>query len=510
MRLNLYLSKLLVIEQRYRAIKDSPRYQSRLSVSRIKNTILLYYISNSLSFLFFSIVLNGIYYVKGNTNDISSFGIILFMYIFVIGIYSSLTYINGISINNLLSPVRSLPIKVNTDVPFLSWFIYTGSSYIFIIIPSLLFYYFLVHNLNTIILGLIYAFAMLLFGFIITAIAFIYSSRKPRAHTSLNNFLRILLIFVFLGFFYLIIYDPNILRAYSIYISSLPVYIKYIAFPLNIDYAVYFHPDIIATFFEYLSSFIILLIFFFIYKKIRSRLFYSLEYSEEVKSTEVTRTKIKRDSISVSFIKKDIKITARKSQNLTYILMPIIFVLPFLFTIISSRQPFLSLMFSILSLSILISSFYPIFTLIIENNGILIINALPINRKDIAKYKAYFSMIFYSIIITVVSIIIMAYKNIFNLYYVFIIPDLILIFYTAMIINLNRLIKKIPKGASTINYYSFGVFPTIVLFIVSGIIFGLLISPGIIISEFLYHSIKMSFIFDIIPDLIIFLIMIKK
>ncbi len=510
MRPNLYLSRLLVIEQRYRAMKDSPRYQSRLSVSQIKNTILIYYISNSSSFLLFSTLLNAIYYFEREPNSISSFGIILFMYIFIIGIYSSLTYINGVSINNLLSPVRSLPMSLNADVPFLSWFIYTGSSYLFIIIPSVLFYYFLVHNFNTIILGIIYSFTMLFFGFIVSSLAFIYSSRKAKSHTSLNNFLRIILIFAFLGFFYLIIYDPYILKIYSSYITSLPIYIKYIAFPINIDYAVYFHPDIIALFFEYLSAALILLMFIFVYLKIRSRLFYALEYSEELKSIEITKTHIKKEPVWLSFIKKDLKITARKSQNLTYILMPIIFVLPFLFTIVSSNEAFLSLMFSILSLSVLISSFYPIFTLIIENNGILILNALPLKRSDIARYKAYFSIIFYSIIITAVSLIVMIYKHIFTIYYITIIPDLIMIFYTAMIINLNRLIKKIPKGASTINYYSFGVFPTIVLFIISGLIFAILISPGIIISEIIYHSINMSFVFDLIPDLIIFLIMIKK
>ena len=35
----------------------------------------------------------------------------------------------------------------------------------------------------------------------------------------------------------------------------------------------------------------------------------------------------------------------------------------------------------------------------------------------------------------------------------------IILFYVILIVNINRLLKKLPPGTSNLNYYSFGTYP---------------------------------------------------
>ena len=58
----------------------------------------------------------------------------MFLYRFMMGIYNAIVFLNSVYNNTIMSPLKSLPIKVNVNVPFVSWFIYNSSSYIFVVI----------------------------------------------------------------------------------------------------------------------------------------------------------------------------------------------------------------------------------------------------------------------------------------------------------------------------------------------------------------------------------------
>jgi Predicted permease len=142
----LFLSKLIMIEQRYLAMKDTPKFQRNVNSinkqSYFTRNIFMTYIANAVLFTMIFVLLDSGYYEDGNTALLASFGLIVFLYLFIIGIYNSIVFLNGIYNNNIMSPLKSIPIKVNVNVPFVSWFLYNSSSYIFVVFPSAIFFIF--------------------------------------------------------------------------------------------------------------------------------------------------------------------------------------------------------------------------------------------------------------------------------------------------------------------------------------------------------------------------------
>lgn len=505
-----------MVEQRYLALKDSPQFQRRME-SEDKNTyfsryILTSYAMNAMTFALFSVLINSVYFGEKNYLSIASFGLIFYVYLFILGIYNSIVFLNSIYVNNIMSPLKSIPINVNVNVPFISWFIYNSSSYIFIIIPSIIFFFLLKFDYQTIFLGVLFSFIILLFSFIISSVIFIFSGQKAKKHSSIKNIIKILSLFVFLGVFYSVLENPGIFSYVTTAINSLPYDIKYLIFPINLEYLIYlnYNAPLFLRAIEIIVSIVILLIFLFIYLKIRYRLYNILMTSEENNSNEIILSKIKSDKLYKAFLKKDIKSTFRKSQNLMYIFLPVLFTIP-LFLEIGSGV-FSSSFVLLIYLAIFVSSFYSLFLLVIEGKGIEILNSLPVTKKQISYYKSIFGLIIFSIILLI--FIIVSSLIIKNIGIIDIIEfiDMLLLFYIILYTNIRRLIKKVPAAASNLNYYSFGKYPLLPVFIVSIIILVASIVPVLGISYALYHSFyysAFSFVsINILVNIIIFIIIV--
>ncbi len=512
----MFLSKVIMVEQRYLALKDSPQFQRRMEYEDknkyFSRYILTSYVMNAITFSLFSVLLNSVYFGEKNSASIASFGLIFYIYLFILGIYNSIVFLNSIYVNNIMSPLKSIPINVNVNVPFISWFIYNASSYIFIIIPSIIFFFLLKFDYQTIFLGLLFSFIVLLLSFIISSAIFIYGGQKAKKHSSIKNVIKILSLFIFLGVFYAVLENPGIFSYITVYLNSLPYDVKYLIFPINLQYIIYlnYNAPLFLRLIEIIVSVVILIIFLFAYSKIRYRLYNILMTSEENSSTEIILSEIKSDKLYKGFIKKDIKSTFRKSQNLTYIFLPVLFTIPLFLEI--GTGIFSSTLIILIYLTIFVSSFYSLFLLVIEGKGIEILNSLPVTKNQISYYKSIFGLIIFAFISMVLIIISsLLIKNI-GVIDILEFIDVLLLFYIILYTNIKRLIKKVPAAASNLNYYSFGKYPLLPVFIISIIILTASIIPVLGISYILYHVVYyslFSFIsIDIIVNIILFIIIV--
>ncbi len=510
----LFMSRLLIIEQRYLAVKDTTKFQNTVNITNKNDyfyrNIISTYIMNAFTFILFSILINSMYFAEKNVLSIASFGILLFSYLFLMGIYNSINYLNTIFANNMMGPLKSLPMNVNVNVPLISWFIYNASSYIFVMAPSIAMFFILTGDLQTIFLGIAYSIMTLILSFIISGTIFIYHYAASRRHSSVKNVIRILFTFLLLGFFYIIIENPDYFASLTYLFNSLPFGLKYFLFPINLEYIIYLN---------YLSSFTVrtleiglsilfFLLIFIIYVRIRGKLYYILMAAEENSSIEKITTGIKLDRTYIAFLKKDIKTTFRKVQNLTYIFLPILFVLPFFLALNGNGLggTSISIFSSMIYLTIIVSTFYSIFLLVIEGKGIEILDSLPIKRNRIANYKTIFGMTIFIILITVFLIVMFLFNNARGVVYIVEWINIVLLFYIIIYINIRRLIMKLPEGSSSINYYSFGRYPMFMLFVISVLIVALSLGAGIIISFAIYHIVNYFIYFDIPVNIILLFI----
>jgi predicted permease len=513
----LFLSKLIMVEQRYLAVKDTPKFQRNVNSQNkqgyFTRNILMTYVANAFLFTMIFVLLNSVYFEEDEPSMLASFGLIVFIYLFIIGIYNSIVFLNSVYNNNIMSPLKSMPIKVNVNVPFVSWFLYNSSSYIFVVFPSAIFFYLLTHNYETILLTVIYAFFVLMLSFIISSIIFIYSSKKAKTHTSIKNVVKILALFLFLGAFYLLLEEPSYFKYISSAVASLPFYVRIFAFPINLEYIIYFNSELPLFYriLEVLLSLLFLAIVIFIYLGIRYKIYNILMSSEENASSERISSQLKQSTMLVAFLKKDAKSTFRKPQNLSYIFLPVLFVIPFFIGISSGLNSGLNqAMFSLLYLVEFVSSFYSIFLLVVEGKGIEVLNSLPVKKQSIAFYKSIFGLIIFSIIALafIIATTIIGHK--FLYIYIFDFFDAITLFYVIIMVNINRLLKKLPPGTSNLNYYSFGTYPLLFIFIISIIILGISVLIGLAISFFLLHTLNYYAYFDLPVNAIMILFLFTK
>ncbi|MEM4835270.1 MAG: hypothetical protein QXS49_04250, partial [Ferroplasma sp.] len=231
--------------------------------------------------------------------------------------------------------------------------------------------------------------------------------------------------------------------------------------------------------------------------------------SEENVSSEKIYSKMRTTNMLRAFLKKDAKSTFRKPQNLSYIFLPVLFVIPF-FVGLGVGDGFKSPFFSMLYLVEFVSSFYSIFLLVVEGKGIEILNSLPVKKQSIAFYKSIFGLIIFSIIAVAFIIVTIVISHKLLIIYFFELVDAIILFYVILIVNINRLLKKLPPGTSNLNYYSFGTYPMLFIFILSLVILGISISSALGLSFLLFRNINYYVYTDLIVNIILMLFLFTK
>lgn len=499
-----FISKRLMVEQRYLAMKNSPKFQNRISrVDTNKTKYLETYINSSyavsaISFVFFSIFLTAPYAQSNQAaTRMADISFLLYIYAFIISIYSTILFISTLQNFKLIEPIKPMPLKVSKHVIPISWFAYSGSTALFVVAPALAFYAWTFKDPLTLIFGLIWTILTILFGFAVGAAIFIFlgsrlNQKRSSIVNSLKGIMRIVFIIIIFIIFELGVYFPdslpNIIPAIHPPLNWLIPFLN-IAFIVFIDHATLeaFAGGVGAT---ALYSMATALLFSYV----SARLFDRISDQGLMGKSD---KKGWRDRFSIhgfyrSFFIKEIRLIARRSQNVIFIFMPIFFILPTIFSIFLYGSPgqynTLSTYYSLLSIVIVCASFYSLILIISEGNGIEILFSLPLGLRKIIYSKGMVGLAIFSTIIVPVTILLIGSAKNFQLFDLLVPVNLIIGYAFSSIFNIRHLFRKLPSGASTVNFYSFGgnvAFVT--LFILSALLTLIPVSAATFIT-YLIHS----------------------
>lgn len=466
------LSSRIVSEQRYLALKDSTKFQQRASASSrqgyryIRRLIRTSYALTSAMMFLFSYFLvianNGVYNQVAHVQIIA---FVIYAYIFIFSLYSVIMFINIIRSYGLFEPLKPLPTSIGHQVLHISWFVYNGSSSLFIVVPLIYEYVSLTHTYFAIPLGIIWAFATMAMGYMCGVILVTYIGGRHREKKGgklggLYNIARILGVIIAFIVFEIALQEPGSLPAlpqisFHPYFMLVPlINISYTAFPVSYLFGSIL-TEILVTLL-YASAIAILFLRFnsIIFGRITSQ-----ENLSKPAYDGSSRKAIVHGFYRNTFI-KDMRNIFRKPQNATLIIVPIIFVTPTLFQIFfySSSVSFgtIALYYALMSIVVVSSSFYAIALIISEGNGISVLQSLPLKISEIIYSKNMVGTVIFAAIVTPISILFLM-KESPGVLVMFLLPaNLIVVYVYTSLFNIRRLVKKLPRGVSTVNFYSFG------------------------------------------------------
>ncbi len=494
------MSKRLVTEQRYLALKDSQKFQQRMGSSAkqgeryIQRLIITTYLFTSVMMGFFSTFLvNSDSGVTSMVDHLQSISFILYSYIFLFSLYSVVMFINIIRNYKLFEPLRVLPTNLGHFILPLSWFVYNGSSSLYVIIPIIIEYTIYTGNLSAIPFGILMAFVVMGMGYLsgVLIVSFL-SSRNASAKRgklgAVSNLTRLVGLIGIFVLFEIALQAPNMLPSFPsitshLYLMFVPlINVSYVAFPSFLNTGLL----LISTL--SLASYAALFIYLFV--KYNRKIF--LRISEQDSVSQATLHHSESRVIVKGFYRnsfsKDVRNIFRKPQNATMVLIPIIFVTPTLFQLFfySSSVSFgtISVYLSLLSIVIVSSAFYSIVLIISEGNGVSVLQALPVRLRDVIYSKNYVGAIIFTIIVTPISILFIVKESPGILAMVLLPANLIVAYVYTSLYNLRRLLRKLPKGSTTVNFYSFG--GNLALFTLFGITLVFTAIPTIIATVITY------------------------
>ncbi len=466
------MSKRLVIEQRYLALKDSQKFQQRMGSSTrqgeryIQRLIMTTYLFTSVMMgLFSTFLVNSNTGVTSIVDHLQAISFILYSYIFLVSLYSVVMFINIIRNYKLFEPLRVLPTNIGHFILPLSWFVYNGSSSLYVIIPIIIEYTLFTGNLSAIPFGILMAFVVMAMGYLsgVLIVSFL-SSRNANARRgklgAISNISRLVGLIGIFVLFEIALQAPNLLPQFPsisthLYLMFVPlINVSYVAYPSFLNTGLL----LTAT----LASALYALFFVYLFVRFNKRIF--LRISEQDSLSQATLHHSDSKVIVKGFYRnsftKDIRNIFRKPQNATMILIPIIFVTPTLFQLFfySSSVSFgtISVYLSLLSIVIVSSAFYSIVLIISEGNGISVLQALPVKLRDIIYSKNYVGAIIFTVIVTPISLLFVLKESPGILEMLLLPANLIVAYVYTSLFNLRRLLRKLPRGSTTVNFYSFG------------------------------------------------------
>lgn len=497
----LFLSRMLMIEQRYQAIKKSPKFV-RESPDTVKkklgNFIRVSYLANSISFSIFSFLLISPYlFTSQDLFEVVNMGFVVYVYALIISIYSSALFFNAIGSMRLLDPIQWLPYRGKKKAVITSWMLYSGSTSFFVIIPSVAWVSYTTGNISAIPFGIMWAAIFILLGYTIGALlnAFIMGRGPGDRATLLNTVkstMRVLLMLLVFAFFEVGIYLPGMV----------PDFILGLRYPLdlliplvNVPYAVFLGNSTFPSMaLDLLSTSLYLILALFL--AWRSNSFVIGRSLENSSSHAVFGTdksiKFRHEGLVRSLMVKDARIVARKSQNVILLFIPVIFVFPTILSVLIYGSPGgvknIGTYFSLLSILVVCSSFYSLIMVVSEGSGVETLFSLPLSGKDIIYSKSIFGMLIFAVIIIPVTILIIGGSG-FSSFDILVPANLILGYAFSSTFNIRRLMGRLPRESTTVNFYSFGggLF-LITMFVITA---ALALSPvigSLLVTEAIYRS----------------------
>ncbi|MHB1492931.1 MAG: hypothetical protein ACYCR7_04460 [Thermoplasmataceae archaeon] len=505
-KLDFFLSRRLMIEQRYQALKSNQTFlrnvqNSKNSGKYVEKFVLRSYYGICFFFTIFSLLISAEYLINGTSGfrpfTDSQIGFVIFLYALVVSASSSFFFLSSLNSERLIEPLAILPVKISPYMISLSWFMFTGSATFFIIFPPIVISVLFFHTYLSIFFGIIWGGILIFTGFSLSSLIFIFLNAKRktavrRMRNGLSNALKLLAFVAVFSVFDLSLYFPQFVDYVS---PNLYGTVRYFVPILGLRYIVFeSNPTFYSILFSSISTciyaVIALLLFMFSSSSITKLMMSNVNSTKSTFSGAKKGFRVK--SKGTALVEKDIRIVTRKMQNLTLMLLPLFFTLPTVFSIyatgtVGTLNPS-SAYLGLLSLLIISASFYSMQLIISEGDGLENLRILPLTDWDIIKSKLKTGLIIFSIFSIPIIIILVGIIRAPDDFLIEV--DLAIGYIFASIISLSWLLGKIPKDAMTVNFYSFnGSLGIIFLFGVTAISAGIFPIMAILIYTFLSYSI---------------------
>jgi predicted permease len=447
---NLFLAQVINTELKYQYLKNTQRFQSsdRDSVYRAKrylvNSVRTSLYVNTLVYGMISLIFG--YSSLQNPLIASNDGFILFLLLLVLGIMTDSQFYRGIWDMKLLSPIKSLPIKLERGVIPLSLFLYNEFYLPFISLPAGLVISFATRNPIPFIVFLIYTILFIYLSRLISLLLGISFSRTNTSRKSKR---------LYLGqIFQVVIFVIFIL---SIEIATNPQFQQYVRIP---HYILAYSPMSV----QYYSSLtpypflLFLAIFAVVYPSYLLMLKRSM--SERMESfisvsSSNQNERVRSSSPMTSLVGKDFKLMLRRRGAIMITVIPITFILPILPSIITSKPGSASLEFYVPYISLI---FLIDFVMLIglEGKAAWHLSALPITRRQFF-YSKFYSILAIGTIYYAVLMIIVAIANRPLLYYILVnYPYYILILSAILFTGGTYLVRAIPNEVYSLSQEGIG------------------------------------------------------
>jgi len=445
-----FLAKILNTELKYQYLKNTPRFQKNDKFSmEIARKFLINNVRSSIfvNTFFYGIIsmMFGIAMIR-EKNLISTGSFTLFILLLILSVMNDSQFYRGLWDMKLLSPLTSLPIKVEKTVVPLALFLYNESYLPFVTIPAGIIISLYLKNPIPIILYALFTILFLYFGrtiSLILGVSFTKTNTNKRSKRLYLGQIFQVLIFVVFIFAIQLSTDPQFLNAIHI-----PQY-AFLFIPLtysNITNISYYPYAAFALMFSF-----IYLLYTFLQKKNFTE---SIDIYNAIKSRESYK-KIKARAPMISWIMKDFKIILRRRGSIMILVIPITFIIPMVMSIgtLSSGTSQYEFSFPYLS-SIFLVDF--ILLIGLEGKSAWHLSALPISRRDFFISKLILilivGMFYYAIIM-----IVMAFYNRSSLNFIALnFPYFMLILLTVLMAGGAYIISAIPKEVYTLSQEGIG------------------------------------------------------
>ncbi len=449
------ISLVINTELKYQFLKNTKRFQT-------ENKYDLYqakrYLANS---VYYSIIANIFIYgilslifgetAYRNIGDMKNLLLSIFGLILILGIMSDSQFFRGIWDMNLIAPLRTLPIKVNTEVVPLATFLFNESFLFAVSLPAAVFLAYGFHNPLIFISIFLYTVFFIYVARTISLLLGImwskYNTNRITKRLYLSQIMQLLFVLVFI-FSIQIVTNPNLLQD--------------IKFPSQIFAFFPLSPQILlrntyVTITTFIVEFIpIYGLYTFLIRRSFSEKFETyIEISRnKVENKKANRPLKSRNQIS-ALILKDFKSLARKRGALIIIILPAIFMFPLIYNLSysgveSQLLPYVIPYFS----TVFLISFIELVAL--EGKGAWHLSYLPITRKSffMSKFVEIISIasVYYFILYLLASTI--KFSGIDSFITNF--PFYIVLITTLIFAGGGYIIKTIPEGVTVISMDALG------------------------------------------------------
>ena len=496
------LARELFMEQRYYSHRSQNNNEgiSKDEVHALRNKFSLSLLTNYFIYAFFFLMLSLILIIDNSARIKYEFYIILiplYLYVLAFSSYTTLSFLEYIKNSNSVRLLGILPVRNQNLLLFLSWFTYSGSLGIFLLVPATFIYVSQGGNALEVPFQFVNAVTSIMLGYslgsVISNIRLSSGSVKGRAlrNVSRNAAIAILFLLFYAGISLL----PNSDILFSnFYRNPLFIYIPFI----NFSYAFQININSAVQMLQIIQYLLYVVVAYLVLKFASTKGFRRIIEGSSTKRNSgiITKHSLDRKTWSGHFrpsLIKDSKLILRESLPSLLVFTPLFLIFPYDISLLSISYskalitPFM-VIFSA-TVSVISAACYSIAFMSVESGGIQYLHLLFPDQKRVLMLKMFSSIFIFSIIYIPMAISALYISGIPQLLWPGIIMSSVSLFAITLTLSLKTLLQGSTNVLKVRGISTFGTPAEIALKLSPGPTLSIIITIlSVYISLLLSHS----------------------